>query len=169
MNKTMLALAAALIFAGSADTAFARHHHHRHHHRIRHAAHVVKEDTMHAAHVVKEEVKEGVDRVTTDDNDDNTRWDETHYRRTQPHVYVTVHPYSGPVYVAPTGYHYTRYVAGTNLPSGYYGDPYYINDYQTYYLPPPPDGYRWTRVGNDVYLVETTDGKIRDAVYDLFH
>src|SRR4249919_2105222 len=113
MNKTLLALATALIFAGSADTAFARHHHHRHHHRIRHAAHVVKEDTIHAAHVVKEETKEAVDRVTTDDNDDNSRWDNTRFHMTHPHVYTTVHPYSGPVYVQPTGYHYTRYVAGT--------------------------------------------------------
>jgi Ni/Co efflux regulator RcnB len=169
MNKTLLAVATALIFAGSADTAFARHHHHRHHHRIRHAAHVVAADTRHAAHVVKEEVKEGVNRVTTDDNDEGMRWDETHYRMTQPHVYTTVTPYTGPAYVAPTGYHYTRYVYGSTLPAGYYGDTYYITDYQTYNLPPPPDGYRWNRVGNDVYLVETTDGKIRDAVYDLFH
>ena len=157
MNKTMLALATALIFAGAASTASARHHHYRHHHRLHHAAQVVKQD-----------VDKVVDRVTTDDNDDNSHWDRTHYHMTQPHVYTTVQPYSGPVYVGPTGYHYTRYVAGSSLPAGYYGDPYYI-EYQTYNLPPPPEGYKWTRVGNDVYLVETTDGKIRDAVYDLFH
>jgi Ni/Co efflux regulator RcnB len=150
MNKTMLALATALIFAGAATTASA----HRHHHPMQQ---------------VEQGVDHAVDRMTTDDNDENARWDTTHYRMTQPHVYTTVQPYSGPAYVEPTGYHYTRYVAGTSLPSGYYGDPYYISDYQTYSLPAPPDGYRWNRVGNDVYLVETTDGKVRDAVYDLFH
>jgi Ni/Co efflux regulator RcnB len=154
MNKTMLALATALVFAGSATTASA-HRHHRHH-RMHHAAQVVKED-----------VDRAVDRVTTDDNDEH--WDTTHFRMTQPHVYTTVTPYSGPAYVAPTGYHYTRYVAGSSLPAGYYGDTYYVTDYQTYNLPPPPEGYRWNRVGNDVYLVETTSGRIRDAVYDLFH
>ena len=148
MNKTLLALATSLLFAGSASTALAEEHH--------------------PIQKTKQAVEKVVDRITTDDNDDNARWDETHFQRTRPHVYTTVHPYSGPVYVAPTGYHYTRYVAGTSLPAGYYGDPYYI-DYQTYYLPPPPAGYRWNRVGNDVYLVETTNGLIADIVYSLFH
>ena len=148
MNKTLLALATALIFAGSASTAFAEEHH--------------------PVQKVKEGVEKVVDRVTTDDADDASRWDTTHFRMTHPHIYTTITPYRGPVYVQPTGYRYTRYVVGTPLPAGYYGDTYYI-EYQPYNLPPPPDGYRWNRVGNDVYLVQTTSGMIRDAVYDLFH
>ena len=155
MNKTMLALATALVIAGSAAPVFAEEHH---------PVEKVKE----VGREVKNDVKKVVDRITTDDNDDGSRWDRTRFHMTRPHVYTTVHPYTGPVYVAPVGYHYTRYNVGTSLPAGYYGDTYYI-DYKTYYLPPPPDGYRWTRVGNDVYLVRTTSGMIRDAVYDLFH
>jgi Ni/Co efflux regulator RcnB len=30
-------------------------------------------------------------------------------------------------------------------------------------------GYRWNRVGNDVYLVETNNGLIAEVVYSLFH
>ena len=50
---------------------------------------------------------------------------------------------------------------------GYYGDVYYV-DYQPYGLAPPPQGYRWNRVGNDVYLVSVRDGLIAQAVYSLF-
>ena len=33
---------------------------------------------------------------------------------------------------------------------------------------PPPQGYRWNRVGNDVYMVSIRDGLIAQAVYSLF-
>ena len=29
-------------------------------------------------------------------------------------------------------------------------------------------GYRWNRVGNDVYMVSTRDGMVAEAVYSLF-
>lgn len=54
------------------------------------------------------------------------------------------------------------------LPAGYWGNAYYV-DYVPYGLAPPPAGYRWNRVGNDVYLVSVRDGLIAEAIYSLFH
>ena len=75
--------------------------------------------------------------------------------------------FDGPRYVAPRDYRYVRYDSGARLPQGYYGSGYYV-DYQTYDLAPPPSGYRWNRVGNDVYMVSVRDGLIAEAVYSLF-
>jgi Ni/Co efflux regulator RcnB len=76
--------------------------------------------------------------------------------------------YAGPRYIAPRDYRYARYDSGSRLPQGYWGDGYYVN-YQTYGLPPPQDGYRWNRVGNDVYMVDVRNGLIAEAVYSIFH
>jgi len=75
--------------------------------------------------------------------------------------------FDGPRYSAPRDYRYTRYDSGSRLPQGYWGDGYYVS-YQTYGLAPPPQGYRWNRVGNDVYLVSVRDGLIAEAVYSMF-
>ena len=75
--------------------------------------------------------------------------------------------YEGPQYIAPRDYRYVRYDSGARLPQGYYGSNYYV-DYQPYGLAPPPQGYRWNRVGNDVYMVSVRDGLIAQAVYSLF-
>ena len=75
--------------------------------------------------------------------------------------------YDGPRYYAPRDYRYTRYTYGSRLPRGYWGDRYYV-DYRPYGLAPPPRGYRWNRVGSDVYLVSVRDGLIVEAIYSLF-
>jgi Ni/Co efflux regulator RcnB len=75
--------------------------------------------------------------------------------------------YTAPRYAAPMGYAYNRWNVGTRLPYGYYGSRYYI-DYRPYGLAAPPYGYRWNRVGNDAYLVSTTNGLIAEVIYSLF-
>lgn len=75
--------------------------------------------------------------------------------------------FDGPRYVGPRDYRYVRYASGARLPQGYYGGGYYV-DYQPYDLTPPPAGYRWNRVGNDVYMVSVRDGLIAEVVYSLF-
>jgi Ni/Co efflux regulator RcnB len=77
------------------------------------------------------------------------------------------HSFAASRYHAPAGYRYARYSYGTRLPRNYWGNSYYV-DYQPYGLSAPPMGYRWNRVGNDVYLVSTRDGLIAQAVYSLF-
>ena len=42
-------------------------------------------------------------------------------------------------------------------------------DHARYRLPIPPVGYRWVRVENDAYLVQSASGQIRDALYQLFY
>jgi Ni/Co efflux regulator RcnB len=178
MTKTVLAVAIALLLAGgAASTASAKSHHsnnnggHRHshrHHGSHHYAHNnrgVRSPDHWDRSVVHDSDHDGI--ANHDDNYDN-RWDKARFRYDRSHVYYAVTPYSGPRYVEPVGYRYNRWQAGASLPRGYYGDPYYVN-YQTYNLPSPPSGYRWNRVGNDVYLVETTNGLISEVVYSLFH
>jgi Ni/Co efflux regulator RcnB len=199
MNKTVLALAAALVFAGgAANPAFAKHGNGNGHGDNGH-----KEKAMHGyygergnGHVYRGYAGEpytghkykanGVrspshwDRSVVHDSNhngisnhdenfgDRWTWNTSRYRYSQRHVYTAINPFDAPAYIAPIGYRYNRYSVGSMLPRGYYGDPYYI-DYQPYSLPPPPYGYRWTRVGNDVYLVQTSNGVIADIVYSLFH
>ena len=57
---------------------------------------------------------------------------------------------------------------GNRLPAVYYA-PGYSVDYRRYKLPMPPEGFRWIRVENDVYLVHSSSGLIRDALYQLFY
>jgi Ni/Co efflux regulator RcnB len=57
---------------------------------------------------------------------------------------------------------------GNRLPAAYYA-PSYAVDYKRYRLPEPQSGYRWVRVENDVYLVHSSSGTIRDALYQLFY
>jgi Ni/Co efflux regulator RcnB len=70
-------------------------------------------------------------------------------------------------YMAPRGYRYSQWNVGSRLPAGYYGSPYYV-DYNRYGLNTPMSGYRWNRVGNDVYLVDPRSGLIAEVVYSLF-
>jgi len=202
MNKTVLALATALVLTGGlANPAFAKHGNgdghgngnshgdgngngqgngHGHGNGNGHADHGyagepysghkykkngVRSDTHWDRSVVHDSDHDGI--ANHYDNVDN-RWDKTRFRYDQRSVYWAVRPYSGPRYVEPSGYRYNRWVAGASLPPGYYGDSYYV-DYRPYNLPPPPYGYRWNRVGNDVYLVQTNNGLISEVVYSLFH
>ena len=61
-----------------------------------------------------------------------------------------------------------RWSVGAYLPREYYGGSYYI-DYEPYGLYRPDYGYRWNRVGDDVYLVETRNGMVVEVRYDFFH
>lgn len=71
-------------------------------------------------------------------------------------------------YVYPRGYRHYDWRVGYYLPAPYYSSYYYV-DYGYYRLPPPPRGYRWIRVDNDVYLVAIGSGLIRDILYGLFY
>jgi Ni/Co efflux regulator RcnB len=63
--------------------------------------------------------------------------------------------------------HSQRWNVGSHLPRAYYGSSYYV-DYQPYGLSRPGYGYRWNRVGNDVYLVSTRSGLIVRVEYNVF-
>ena len=60
------------------------------------------------------------------------------------------------------------YSIGQHLPRTYYrNDTYYLDNPATYQLAPPPPGYEYVRVGNDVYLAQTRTGLIANVIADL--
>jgi Ni/Co efflux regulator RcnB len=85
------------------------------------------------------------------------------------HLYAPYRYQPNTRYFDPPGHQAGKWWAvGNRLPSTYYG-PTYVVDYRRYRLPPPPSGCRWVRVENDVYLVHSASGLIRDALYQLFY
>lgn len=76
--------------------------------------------------------------------------------------------YRAGAYQQPRNYRHASYQLGSRLPTGYWGSSYYI-DYRPYGLSAPPRGYRWNRVGNDVYMVSVNNGLIREVMYSLFY
>jgi Ni/Co efflux regulator RcnB len=72
-------------------------------------------------------------------------------------------------YVRPSGYYYRSWRYGDCLPRAYYGRRYIVNDYYAYRLAPPPRGYYWVRVDNDVVLAAIASGLVVQAVYDIFY
>ena len=82
--------------------------------------------------------------------------------------HMAQHRYQAGRYQAPRGYAYRQYQVGSRLPMGYYGNNHYVNS-GPYDLSTPPRGYRWNRVGSDAYLVNSSNGIIRDVLYSLFY
>ena len=146
MKKSLLAFATAALLFGSAGAATAQVRHDRDHDGVPNSR-----DRYDNRNVRDRDCDGIVNRFDRHDG-------RHHYARRS---------YAGPRYYEPRGYRYTRWTYGSRLPRGYWGDSYYI-DYRPYGLAPPPRGYRWNRVGNDVYLVSVRDGLIAEAIYSLF-
>jgi Ni/Co efflux regulator RcnB len=75
--------------------------------------------------------------------------------------------FHGGRYHAPKGYYAHRWGRGERLPSAWRGRDYVV-DYRHYHLAPPPRGYQYVRVGNDVVLTAIATGVIASVVADLF-
>ena len=80
------------------------------------------------------------------------------------HVRYRVDPYR-----QPRGY-YNGYAwhRGDRLPIAFYSPRYVVRDYRAYRLAPPPWGYQWVRVDNDVVLAAITTGLVLSVVDNLF-
>lgn len=80
------------------------------------------------------------------------------------HVRYRVDPYR-----QPRGY-YNGYAwhRGDRLPVAFYAPRYVVRDYRAYRLAPPPWGYQWVRVDNDVVLAAITTGLVLSVVDNLF-
>jgi Ni/Co efflux regulator RcnB len=72
-------------------------------------------------------------------------------------------------YVRPSGYYYRSWRYGDYLPRAYYGRRYIVNDYYAYRLRPPPYGYHWVRVDDDIVLASIASGLVVSAVFGIFH
>lgn len=76
--------------------------------------------------------------------------------------------YRGGAYRWPGGYHYQRWSFGMTLPSVFWGQNYWIDDYQDYGLAYPPNGAVWVRYGDDALLIDRYSGEILEVVYGQF-
>ena len=72
------------------------------------------------------------------------------------------------VYVPPPGWVERRWVVGDVLPPPYYGPRYVIVDWRAHHLRPPPPGYHWVRVGDDVVLAAIATGAIAEIIHDVY-
>ena len=102
------------------------------------------------------------------------RRDERRYDRRDWDRYYGFNHYDGrryvySRYVRPSGYHYHSWRYGDHLPRDYYSRRYIVNDYYAYRLRPPPRGYHWVRVDQDVVLAAIASGIVVSAVYGIFH
>ena len=171
MNK-LIAISTALLFAAATaapSVAFADNGKAKGYGHPSENGHGVN-DSKHGGKHLDKQVKQGNrDRRDDhhdhayDDNDRNDR-DDRHDNR----YYAKKRFRNTITYVAPRGYRPARYTIGNRLPAGYYDQNYYVN-YNNYQLSAPPQGYKWVRVGNDVYMVQTRDGMVRDIIYSLFY
>lgn len=94
----------------------------------------------------------------------DSRWERHHERRR----YAQQRYRASVRYAYPRGYRAGSWNIGSHLPSGYYSRNNYV-PHRPYRLSPPPRGYQWVRVNNDVYLVSPSSGLIRDVLYRLFY
>lgn len=63
------------------------------------------------------------------------------------------------------GWYKQRWNRGERIPVAYLEPRYYVDDYRTYGLRTPPEGYRWVRPMDDRYLlVQVATGLVLDAL-----
>ena len=67
---------------------------------------------------------------------------------------------------APAEYRDRHWNAGDQLPNWYWR--YQVRDFWNYGLPQPPDGCAWVWVGNDVALIDASDGYILDIDHNAW-
>ncbi|HMN45590.1 MAG TPA: RcnB family protein [Povalibacter sp.] len=72
-------------------------------------------------------------------------------------------------YAPPHGYRPHAWYRGARLPAAYYAPRYVVYDYGTYRLRPPPRGYHWVRVDNDVVLAAITTGVVMQVINGIFY
>lgn len=100
---------------------------------------------------------------------DDDRHDDRHDDRGPPPKEEHHGHYLAPRYEPPRGYEHRAWARGQVLPRDYYAERYVIVDYGHYGLRPPPRGYHWVRVDNDVVLVAITSGVIADVMLELLY
>lgn len=76
--------------------------------------------------------------------------------------------YRAGAYYRPSGYYYRRWTYGDVLPSLFWGNRYWLNNYYAYDLPPPPVGTIWVRYGDDALLIDRYTGEVIQVSYSVF-
>lgn len=102
------------------------------------------------------------------DRRDDRRDDRYEQRRENRYERRAERRYNAGRYHAPRGYQARNWHRGERLPSQYRTAGYRV-DYRTYRLAPPPRGYAYHRVGNDVVLTAVASGVIASVLIGLFN
>jgi Ni/Co efflux regulator RcnB len=77
--------------------------------------------------------------------------------------------FRAPAYRRPPGYFARRWSWGQTLPVAFWSRDYWLTDFNTYDLPPPPYGATWVRVGDDALLIDEDTGEIIEVQYGVFY
>jgi Ni/Co efflux regulator RcnB len=85
------------------------------------------------------------------------------------HVFRAPHRYRIGLWHAPWGFHYRRFGIGERIPAVLLVSTYFIDDYYSYDLDEPDDGYVWVRDGDDAVLVDRYTGEVIEVEYDVFY
>ncbi|MGE3303322.1 MAG: RcnB family protein [Hyphomonadaceae bacterium] len=73
----------------------------------------------------------------------------------------------GPDWRAPPGYRHHNWQRGARLPNEYRR--VVVRDYRAYHLAPPPRGYQYVRVDNDVILASIATGVVASVIANAFY
>lgn len=112
------------------------------------------------------------DRDRDGRNDRDGRYDRDRYeRRDYRDSYYVIdgrryERVRGPAWRAPPGYYQRAWARGQRLPVEYRR--VVVRDYRAYHLAPPPRGYHYVRVDNDVVLTAIASGIIGGVVANVF-
>jgi Ni/Co efflux regulator RcnB len=90
------------------------------------------------------------------------REDWRDYRRTHRDVYRR------PAYQGPRGYTYRPIAVGHRFQPAYYSNRYVVSNYGDYRLRAPSRGARWVRYGNDMALVNISNGRVLEVHNGFF-
>jgi Ni/Co efflux regulator RcnB len=93
------------------------------------------------------------------------RRDYSGFRRS----YNSPRRFRGPTYHRPPGWYDRRWTFGEYLPSLFWSSSYWLNDFNSYALPPPPYGTVWVRKGRDALLIDRDTGEIISVRYAVFY
>ncbi len=163
MKRLFAATALALALIGGAVTTAQADNRDRHERRYDR-----RDDRHHDRHHDRRDDRH--DRRDWDRRDwDRRDWDRRDWDRYYGFRHHDGRRYSYGRYVRPSGYYYRSWHYGDHLPRSYYGRRYIVSDYYAYRLRPPPRGYHWVRVDNDVVLAAIASGIVVTAVYGIFH
>lgn len=107
------------------------------------------------------------DRFDNNRRWDNNRWDD---RRFSGYYRSWNAPsrFRAGAYYRPQGFYYRRWSYGDILPSLFWSNRYWLNNYYSYDLPRPPVGTVWVRYGDDALLIDRYTGEVIQVAYDIF-
>ena len=76
--------------------------------------------------------------------------------------------FRGPAFFWPPGFSYRRWATGALLPSIFWSQQYWFDDWRFLGIGAPPPGRRWVRYGPDLLLVNMRTRRIEDVIYNVF-